>query len=542
MGGSSLLKVLTTGIQDQRLYNKKTLYPFIKVWYKVTRYTTQWVRLDFENQPDFGRTAFCKLQRKGHLISRLLLVSNMPDIVSLRATALAKAKEQYPALGFITDQSIYPKVGWTNSLGHALCDRITLDIGGTRVEQLDSRLLEMLDEYNTPLEKVTVVNRLLPRNDATFGDKSVDGESTIISPTTRCVVPIPFWFTRGDPAAALPIDAIIADEVRVGITFRTIDQLIYTPGRSVNTSYDPGTGLWPFFGQNMYVHETFIPSYPATMLNLPLLSPANNSPIFGNPYYQKIDYTVPTPLSFPMGDTYLLAEYVYLDKSEANRLRVSDLQVPIVQHYAMKPMDTNGLPRAILPLDVPNPTRDLFWMFNRVEAPSYNNYFLSSRDLRNPGPDFSNGTQYNYLWWPNSQGLSPIQPGTLLPGFASRNSEPITGLAIMYEGSLVRAQTNNPPLFRGILPSYQQVKTPWLNGYYYNFSFGVQNGKSPISKPRGHANLDKIRKREMYFEFNPNAGCASNPNNVPRYVIYCWAETYNIFRVYGGRAGCLFAY
>ena len=538
MGGANLLKVLTTGIQDQRLYTKNTLYPFIKVWYKVSRFTTQWVRLDFENAPQFGRTAFCKLQRKGHLISRLFLVSNMPDIISIRDAAALKAQEQYPLLSPNPTPmigNIYPKVGWTNSLGHALCDRITLDIGGTRVEQLDSRLLEMLDEYNTPLEKVTVVNRLLPRDDSTFG--KFGGDSTLNSKMTRCVVPIPFWFTRGDPACALPIDAILADEVRVGFTFRNVNELIYTFSQSTpSTDFTdaPGTALWPFLGGNMYIAEESPPKYPLTALTIPQLNPE-----LYNPQFQKIDIQV--PLTYSMGDTYLLAEYIYVDKAEANRLRVSDLQVPIVQHYAMKPLDTQGLPRAILPLDVPNPTRDIFWMFQRIEAPSYNNYFLSSRDLRNPGPRTPN-VRYPYLWWPDAQGLSPIQPGSLLPGFSARNSEPITGLAILYEGTLVRVQTNNPPLFRGILPSYQQKKSPWLNGYYYNFSFGIQNGKSPISKPRGHANLDKIKKREMYFELNPNAGCASNPNNVPRYVIYCWAETYNIFRVYGGRAGCLFAY
>jgi Major capsid protein N-terminus len=542
MGGSSLLKVLTTGIQDERLYTKKTLYPFIKVWYKVTNFTTQWVRLDFENEPQFGRTAFCKLQRKGHLISRLFLVANMPDIISIRDAAAVKAKEQYPLLSpdpAPINGNIYPKVGWTNSLGHALCDRITLDIGGTRIEQLDSRLLEMLDEYNTPLEKVTVVNRLLPRDDSQFGSRMLGGNSTLNSKNTRCVVPIPFWFTRGDPACALPIDAIIADEVRVGFTFRNLNELIYTKSLATgNTSFDPGTALFPFFGQNLYIQDS-TPLYPATVLDIPQLQPNNKPPTSFN-QYQKIDIQV--PLTYNLGETYLLAEYIYVDKPEANRLRVSDLQVPIVQHYALKPLDTNGLPRAILPLDVPNPARDIFWMFQRIEAPSYNNYFLSSRDLRNPGPLYDIGGNYSYLWWPNAMGLSPTQPGSLLPGFSARNSEPISALAIMYEGTLVRAQTNNPPLFRGILPSYQQKKTPWLNGYYYNFSFGVQNGKSPISKPRGHANLDKIRKREIYFELNPNAGCASNPNNVPRFVIYCWAETYNIFRVYGGRAGCLFAY
>ena len=116
MGGANLLKVLTTGIQDQRIYKKNTLYPFIKVWYKVSRFTTQWVRLEFENEPQFGRTAFCKLQRKGHLISRLFLVSNMPDIISIRDAAALKAKEQYPLLfpdPNPTVGNIYPNVGWT---------------------------------------------------------------------------------------------------------------------------------------------------------------------------------------------------------------------------------------------------------------------------------------------------------------------------------------------------------------------------------------------------------------------------------------------
>ena len=51
--------------------------------------------------------------------------------------------------------TVFPKFGWTNSLGHALIDRLTLDISADRVESIDSRLLEILDEYHTPLEKST---------------------------------------------------------------------------------------------------------------------------------------------------------------------------------------------------------------------------------------------------------------------------------------------------------------------------------------------------------------------------------------------------
>ena len=54
---ASLLKVISSGIQDERLDFKHTLYPFYKVWKKAGRFTTQWARLDFENVPQFGNTA-----------------------------------------------------------------------------------------------------------------------------------------------------------------------------------------------------------------------------------------------------------------------------------------------------------------------------------------------------------------------------------------------------------------------------------------------------------------------------------------------------
>ena len=84
---ASLLKIVSSGIQDERLDFKHTLYPFQKVWVKAGRFTTQWGRLEFENPPTFGNTAFCQLLRKGHLITRLFLVAQMPDIYTTQKLA-----------------------------------------------------------------------------------------------------------------------------------------------------------------------------------------------------------------------------------------------------------------------------------------------------------------------------------------------------------------------------------------------------------------------------------------------------------------------
>ena len=84
---ASLLKVISSGIQDERLTFKHTMYPFKKIWVKAGRFTTQWGRLDFENTPTFGNTAYFRILRKGHLVTRLFLVATMPDIYTTQRAA-----------------------------------------------------------------------------------------------------------------------------------------------------------------------------------------------------------------------------------------------------------------------------------------------------------------------------------------------------------------------------------------------------------------------------------------------------------------------
>ena len=99
----------------------------------------------------------------------------------------------------------------------------------------------------------------------------------------------------------------------------------------------------------------------------------------------------------------------------------------------------------------------------------------------------------------------------------------------------------SPSIFRSLIPAYEQKKSPWINRYFYNLSFGTQHGQYPFSVPTGEANLDKVEKLEIHFQMNPLRG-SIDPNNVPRYRILAFAETYNILRIYGGKAGLLFAY
>jgi hypothetical protein len=75
----------------------------------------------------------------------------------------------------------------------------------------------------------------------------------------------------------------------------------------------------------------------------------------------------------------------------------------------------------------------------------------------------------------------------------------------------------------------------------YNLPFAFQSGFLPPSQPCGEANLDKVVNINLKLELQPFAG-RTDRSAVPRYLIRVWAETYNIFRVYGGRGGMMFAY
>ena len=161
MASAGLLRLLNSGMQDERLLPPKgqpSTDAFQRAYVKGGRFTTEWYRVDFDNQPAFGSTARITVPRRGHLVTRAFLVTTMPDI----STAQAAARKYATDLGL---QFAGPTFGWTNSIGNALVVSAELSIGGNRIDTLDGKLLEVLDEFHTPLEKTTTVNRMLGRHD-----------------------------------------------------------------------------------------------------------------------------------------------------------------------------------------------------------------------------------------------------------------------------------------------------------------------------------------------------------------------------------------
>uniref|UniRef100_A0A6C0AN51 Major capsid protein N-terminal domain-containing protein n=1 Tax=viral metagenome TaxID=1070528 RepID=A0A6C0AN51_9ZZZZ len=519
---ASLLKIISTGMQDERLQPPKgqpSIDSLVTVIVKAGRFGTAWARIDFDTKPDFGKIALARLPVQGEIIARVFLVVQMPDIKTPQTLAqTTKINGQTPTF-------VGPHFGWTNSLGHNLVNQAQLHIGGVLSDTIPGQLMEILDEFQTPLEKTVESSRQLLRKDNGFTDTSFGNTTT----SEQVVVNLPFWFSRGDPGCFLPIDALNIDEVRITLNFNPITNLFYTQSRQVDVNGKliqtnaAGGSLWPMLNSKFYYSDISGSAIPGLE---PVRAPGQTVSAYPS--------SVNMPSQLSMTDAYLLVEYIYLDKAEANRFRIADIQVPVVQHYTFDPVDTQNTPYTRIPLVIPNPTRDIFFYCQKYEGPGYNAPFLATRDLSNSITPFA-------PWWPDATGLDERFYGTLRPGFSTRFSEPLRWLSLEYSETLTRYSTENVSLFRSFFPSIEQRKAPWLNRYFYNIPFGLQNGLTPFSMPMGEANLDKILRLQISLGFHGKTGSITD-NVVDRYNVFCYAETYNILRIYGGRAGMMFAY
>lgn len=532
---ASLLKILGgSGAQDPLLSAPVNINAFLKVWKKAGRFTTRWEPIDFISPANFGKTCYANINLRGEFITRLFVAITLPDIYTPQLNASIS--------GDCSIDDVYPSFGWTNSIGHALIEYAAIEIDGVEYDRLNSQLLECLDEFWTPYEKQEVVNELIGRVGSGFSSKSLRGTAERRQKTV--IVPLPFWFSRGDAAAALPIDALSKSTVRLKIKFRSLDGCYYSESRNLGIS---GAGSGSLFSTSDPNTTSSTTIYGASAsCNFAVTDGSSLWPIRTAQFYKKTLTGIEVPGLLPpdagtfvepidgsfmstvmdIDECYVFAEYVYVDKFEAHTFRGADIKLPIIQHVEVPVISNNGASDMIMPLRIGNPARGIYFMAQRSDVGAYNAHFLATRDLANAASSL--------LWWPDACG------GTLLPGFAARNSEPFKSVSLIYNGKNVRYETDHPSLFRAIMPALECVKAPWLHKYYYTMRFGIGGSNYPTSAVNGAANLDKIGRVDMRFSFNPVRGTA-NVNNVPNYNIRVWVETYNIFRIIGGRGTLMFA-
>lgn len=450
-----MLKVVSGGLQDFERLNSPRGQPSVKFYTHVfrrrTRWASQWRRVEFDNHADFGKKATVTLPILGELITRAVLVVQLPDLFSVQDAAAAASGSGHA----------YPHFNWTNSTGHAICSSVQFSIGEQVVDTVDSRLCEALDDTDGSVEHFISTTELLQREAAGYPGAA---EAFQKSNDTLEIV-YPFWWNKGIGPQPLPIQALAKDKVQIDVTFRTAQQLIYSVSRSATG------GLPTLAGHQLYE------------------DPAMTIPIAG--------HTMPSEWHFR--DAYWIVEYVSLEEREAAAFRQADLQIPILQHVALPVTPTEGAKNVRIRLERGGLVRDMTWVAQREEAPAYNAYFLYSHDL---SPD--DWATPQQIWWPNAAIPSwDYGDGYIRPAFCDRRSDPIEAAALYYRGK-ERFNYEGPSLFRSIIPALGSRRTPLINRYIYRWDFGfwptgglAEGLHMPHDEMRGAANWDKLPGREL---------------------------------------------
>jgi len=514
---ASMLHIVASGLQDRERLNSPGGNPSIQfyslVMRKRTRWASQWRRVDFDNLADFGRTAVATLPILGELITRATLVVVLPDIY----TPQINAREANPAI-------VAPSWAWTNSLGHAICSSVQMLIGTEIIDQFDSRALEVLDEQTRPVEHFDSTDILIGRDPSTYSDQ----ETIQLYPPGRIVNPqknpqtlevvFPFWWNRGPGPQALPIQALWKDTVQLKVAFRPAQQCVYTSTRVVAgnppLSSNQGTGPMPnIAGCGFFAKDPAgTPIYGgASTVDLAKQGVADG-------FLGSVSTTKTMPTSYSFTDAYWIVEYVSLEDREASAYRMADFEIAIEQHIAMPIVTTNGSKDIRIRMDTGGLVRDLTWVAQRVEAPSYNAYFLFSRDLGPLGrlaPMNPPTNPADIPWWPNARIPNwDYGDGYIQPAFADRRSDPIA-IAKMFIRALQRFEHESPSMFRSLIPALNCMRTPLIDRYIYRYDFGFwpTGGLAealylPVDQIRGCANWDKLPKLELALTMNQE-GCSS---------------------------------
>jgi hypothetical protein len=195
------MQLVAYGAQDIYLTGNPQITYWKVVYRRPTNFAKESIEQIFSGEADFGKKVTCTISRNGDLVNEVYLQVELP---TLETDYLVD-----PTLG----SGDYEQIAYTNSIGHALIQDVSVDIGGQTIDKQYGRWLEIWDELTQTSEKEMGYNQMVGKQAADIGLKNTAGLNRIY------YVPLQFWFNR-NPGLALPLIALQYHEVRINIQFR----------------------------------------------------------------------------------------------------------------------------------------------------------------------------------------------------------------------------------------------------------------------------------------------------------------------------------
>jgi len=197
--GGGLLQLVATGKQDAFLTGNPQVTWFKMVYRRYTPFSIESQRMYFDGKADFGQKFSCVVPRLGDLLGDCFLVINLPPIK-------------------LTDGT---PVGYTQAIGHALIEEISILIGEQEIDKHTGEWLQLWSKLTTSASQKEGFQEMIGEQTG-FPTISVQGPYT-------CYIPLRFWFNK-NPGLYLPLLALQYHQVRINITLAPLNKLWYRIG------------------------------------------------------------------------------------------------------------------------------------------------------------------------------------------------------------------------------------------------------------------------------------------------------------------------
>lgn len=204
--GGGLLQLVATGKQDLFLTGNPQISFFKMVYRRHTNFATESQPMYFDGTPNFGQRITCLIPRRGDLLGRVYLDVTLPRIFDSSGNEL-----QY-----------------TNSVGHALIQEITFEVGEQEIDRQTGEWMEIWTQLTTPAGQRDALNEMIGRVEQYVPPS---GPPPILqagpqSEGLRLLIPLQFYFCN-NPGLYLPLLALQYHPIRINITLRPLQQLFW---------------------------------------------------------------------------------------------------------------------------------------------------------------------------------------------------------------------------------------------------------------------------------------------------------------------------
>lgn len=174
------------------------------VYRRYTNFAVESQPMYFDGTANFGQRISCLIPRRGDLLGKVYIDVLLPGLT-------------------LNDGSNTP-VSYVNSIGNALIQEITFEVGEQQIDKQTGEWMEIWEQLTTPAGQRDALNTMIGRVDGYNIPDLIPGPA---SEGLRLYIPLQFYFCK-NPGLYLPLLALQYHPIRINITISPLQSLFYT--------------------------------------------------------------------------------------------------------------------------------------------------------------------------------------------------------------------------------------------------------------------------------------------------------------------------